>query len=495
MESPSSLVSSSQDSASHIQSPAHQISVASHRLSQTLNGLAHVGNRNRSSSVNASASPISVAPSNPTPSDSAPTSLVVEFDGGSHVIVRPNRTIRGTVVLNAAERIYATRIRIKFRAEEIATVKILEGSGDGRGERLHQFTTTFFETDFKLWGNEASAFSQATWAEIDIGQHKYPFALKFPNVNYPPSLEDPKGFCVRYVWTAQIDGPGLQSGLRSKEYLTPLRPIIVAPPAQEWVYKTTMFKERKSTPLAEVQAKLPKQTFCPDEFFTMQLNIGILASDYKISSISYKLRKHHEGKMLVQKGMAFREYVRQVLTGHVPITSEGNQYSSTVHFDVPTRLVSPSFASRHTRVHYDLQFTVTYECGQFFKSSQFSEFTIPIAIANLPYDQLLRIPELTAIKDYRNSKECPLFFNADLDEAPLATGLPSELIAPLTAALASPPVQSPPSYFSLPSLPPQFEIQKERHEKTIYTTRVLKGDHSIDLSDPVVLSGVLDEDW
>jgi hypothetical protein len=65
------------------------------------------------------------------------------------------------------------------------------------------------------------------------------------------------------VWSVQIDGPGLQSGLRSKEYLTPLRPIIVAPPPQEWVYKTTLFKERKSTAIAEVQAKLPKQTFCP----------------------------------------------------------------------------------------------------------------------------------------------------------------------------------------------------------------------------------------
>jgi hypothetical protein len=77
----------------------------------------------------------------------------------------------------------------------------MEGSGDGRGERLHQLTTTYFETDFKLWGNDISgeliyrfkppakqldlvinsillAFSQATWSEIDIGLHKYPFALK-----------------------------------------------------------------------------------------------------------------------------------------------------------------------------------------------------------------------------------------------------------------------------------------------------------------------------
>jgi hypothetical protein len=86
--------------------------------------------------------------------------------------------------------------------------------------------------------------------------------------------------CSLIVWTAQIDGPGLQSGLRSKEYLTPLRPIIVAPAPQEWVYKTTLFKERKSTPVAEVQAKLPKQTFCPGKLTPwLILGLAIGSSD------------------------------------------------------------------------------------------------------------------------------------------------------------------------------------------------------------------------
>lgn len=41
-------------------------------------------------------------------------------------------------------------------------------------------------------------------------------------------MEEPPGFGIRYIWTAQIDGPGLQSGLRSREYITPYRPIIVS---------------------------------------------------------------------------------------------------------------------------------------------------------------------------------------------------------------------------------------------------------------------------
>ncbi|RUS18198.1 hypothetical protein BC937DRAFT_89042 [Endogone sp. FLAS-F59071] len=208
------------------------------------------------------------------------STITIDFDGGHHVIVRPNRIIRGhrsfqslqyhlgTVTLNSSERLYVTQIRIKsdlvlyqFRADEIASVQVEEGHGDNRGQHIYQMTTTFFDVDWKLWGNEPSAFSLAAWEELETGQYTFPFALKFPNVNFPPSLEEPSGFCVRYVWTAVVDGPALSSGLRSKEFVTPYRPIIVAPPEREWIFKATLTKEKKA--IAEVQAKLSKQAYCP----------------------------------------------------------------------------------------------------------------------------------------------------------------------------------------------------------------------------------------
>ena len=36
-------------------------------------------------------------------------------------------------------------------------VKVEEGGGDSRGEWIHQAITTFFETDWKLWGNDTSS--------------------------------------------------------------------------------------------------------------------------------------------------------------------------------------------------------------------------------------------------------------------------------------------------------------------------------------------------
>ncbi|KAK4512170.1 uncharacterized protein ATC70_013413 [Mucor velutinosus] len=425
--------------------------------------------------------------------------LTIEFDGGNHVIVRPNRIVRGKVVLNLCERIHVMRIRIKFRAEEAAMVKVDEGGADGKGEWVHEMITTYFETEWKLHGQEVSPYSQCAWDEIEPGHYEYPFALKFPNVNYPPSMEEPAGFGIRYIWTAQADGPALQSGLKSREYITPYRPIIVSIADKEWVYKTTLMKDKKQA-LAEVQAKLYKQTYCPDEPFKMQLNMMILHSDSKITSLVYRFRKHHEGKMLVQQGTAFRENIRTVIQDAVtlPSTSDLTQLSETIKFDVPTRLVSPSFLSRHTRVHYDLCFQVTIEQGHLFKTSHVNEFAIPITIANLPYDQLLRIPDLTAIQHYRQSTECPLFFDPELEEPPAPQGLPSELIGPLTAALTSPnsSEEQPPSYFSLPELPPQFELRKERKERTVFMTRQARGAyHGQELGEATIIPGLFDEDW
>lgn len=44
---------------------------------------------------------------------SASTMLAIEFEGGNQVIVRPNRIIRGKVLLNVSEKIHVTRIRVK----------------------------------------------------------------------------------------------------------------------------------------------------------------------------------------------------------------------------------------------------------------------------------------------------------------------------------------------------------------------------------------------
>ena len=229
----------------------------------------------------------------------------------------------------------------------------------------------------------------------------------------------------------------------------------------------------------------------------MHLKISPYQSDSRITGVTFKFRKHHEGRMLVQRGTATREHVRTVLQAQLPVTGSSHHINQDVSFDVPTRLVSPSFISHHTRVFYDIQFLISIEHGGLFKSSSVVDFAIPITIANLPADQLLRIPGLTSIAMYRNSKECPQFFEATLEEPPEQSALPSELMGSIQAALmTSTPREEPPNYFSIPTIPPQLELKKERKERSVYLTRSARGGVSgADIMEATVINGLFDEGW
>ncbi|KAI9019175.1 hypothetical protein CLU79DRAFT_705218 [Phycomyces nitens] len=358
---------------------------------------------------------------------------------------------------------------------------------------IHKNTTTFFEVDWKLWGIETSVILQSGWDEIEPGHYMFPFALKFPNVNFPPSMDEPAGFWVRFIWTAQLDGPGLQSGIKSREYNTPYRPILVSPPDKEWIYRTTLMRDKKQA-MCEVQAKIVRQAFCPDEPFSMNLHITTLHSDAKITALHYKFRKHHHGKLMLSSGTAFQQNTKIVMQGTIAITSNSPaSITEDVFFSVPTRLVSPSFASRHTRVHYDILIAVTVDYGGLFKVVHNADFAIPIVIANLPNDQLLRINELMAVKSYNDSLESPIFFDPELEEPPVYNRTNNGPLSPYM--LGTPQNEEPPNYFSITTLP-QVEIPNERKERTVYTTRYSYGAYeATDLPDATILPGVFDDGW
>ncbi|KAI7887091.1 hypothetical protein K492DRAFT_139681 [Lichtheimia hyalospora FSU 10163] len=348
-------------------------------------------------------------PHGPVPTSPLPTSntsIDIEFDGDTQVIIRPNRVVKGKVVLHAVDRVYLTRIRIKFYAQETAMIKLDDGL-------CQQATTTFFETEHTVWGDEMKPYAQSPWEEVDAGKHEFPFTLKFPNVNYPPSVDDPPGFSIRYIWCAHADGPAGQINTMSKKCFTPYRPIIAAPPDKDWTFRTTLFKDshgiKKQHALAQLVAKFNKQCYCPDELLSMQLTTVPLNSDIKITNITYKFRRHHQGRLTTQRGTAVRQQTHELLDA--TISAPVSQQSSVV-FSIPTLMVSPTFSSRHVRTMYDLLLRVTMEETHFLKRSTtfHCECSIPIHIANLPHDEMMRIPDLLSIEQYTQSKLSPFFY-------------------------------------------------------------------------------------
>jgi hypothetical protein len=52
--------------------------------------------------------------------------------------------------------IHASQIRVRFRAEEVATAKVREYGLEAKIERIDQVTTTHFDVSTKVWGTEPS---------------------------------------------------------------------------------------------------------------------------------------------------------------------------------------------------------------------------------------------------------------------------------------------------------------------------------------------------
>ncbi|CEP15356.1 hypothetical protein [Parasitella parasitica] len=486
-----------------------------------------------------SASFTGVTPSNSDASTTKETEISIHLEGGEKATIRPNKIIRGTVKVKTKKIIYSSQLRIKFRGVECACAKVKEAGLDSKLDRIEKITTTYFDVETIVWGTERSAYAVNSWQSIEPGEHDFKFALKFPNVNFPPSIDDPTGFSIHYIWTAYMDGPANHPGIRSEELVTPYRPLLVAPVETPWAYQETLYKEsnNRKTPLATVNAKLPAQVFCPDQRFQIDLKINTIPSDMVIGSVAFKLRKVYEGKLLLQRGTIHRLYKRDIQQTIVPLKSNnGSVHLPDIGVQLPSRLVSPCFTSHHTRVYYYLVFIIQFDSGHLIKSSQYAQFEIPMGVANLPNRNLARVRDLTCIQDYKECQDAPIFFNPELDAPPseftnrsrssssansssashpmrlddysappppsVLTVHDEVLFQPTSSAMPpidmlslSPPLDesSPPSYFSLAEVP-QF-VLKERTEKTRYSSRLVKPNVSPELGEPLVLEPYLDDEW
>ncbi|EPB88360.1 hypothetical protein HMPREF1544_04826 [Mucor circinelloides 1006PhL] len=434
-------------------------------------------------------------------SNTKDTEITIHIEGDDKAMIRPNKIMRGTVKVKTKKTIYSSQLRIKFRGVECACAKVKEAGLDSKLDRIEKITTTYFETETIVWGTERSAYAINSWKSIEPGEHEFKFALKFPNVNFPPSIDDPTGFSIRYIWTAYMDGPANHPGIRSKELVTPYRPLLVAPAETPWTFQDTLYKykDNKKTPLATVKAKLPAQVFCPDQLFQIDLEINAIPSDVVIGSVAFKLRKVYEGKLLLQRGTVHRLYKRDILQTMVPVKgNNGSLHLPNVRVQMPSRLVSPCFTSNHVRVYYYLIFMIQFDSGNLLKSTHHVQFEIPIGIANLSNQHLARVRDLACIRDYKECRDAPVFFNPDLDAPPKTLFQPMSNISsmpPIDMLSLSPPMDEslPPAYFSLSEVP-QF-ILKDRIEKTRYSSRLVKPNVSPELGEPLVLEPYFDDEW
>ncbi|CAG8830115.1 20843_t:CDS:2, partial [Gigaspora margarita] len=324
--------------------------------------------------------------------------LSIEFEVGKALVLRPNQIVRGAIILKISETdrtIWASTIKIKFRADETATSNLMSCSA----------RTTYFECSSTVWsGNIGGRVNEyCPWKELTPGAYRFDFALK-----------GPKGFSIRYVWQPVIEGAGgtLTEG---PEVVTPFIPIYFAPPDQEWTYKETLRNENKI--LMHVEAILPKHVFAPGEEFNFTLHI----TNHSAGRITYtqcSLRKHYEGPL--DKDIICDKHERSLASteGRCDIPAMQRLQTGKIEFSltIPKKHhhVPPTFTGRHLRVYYTLRCVIQVESGKFITNMQFYEVTIPISVASFPHLKGL----VNSFPPYSESHVKPYFFDPKEDFPP-----------------------------------------------------------------------------
>ncbi|KAF9362883.1 hypothetical protein BGX34_005320 [Mortierella sp. NVP85] len=459
-------------------------------------------------------------PANPPPaaSNAAPKSSItlVFAQGGSTCLLRPNAVVRGHVELKLIKPCYAAGIRVKLKAEESAIVLGQESNGDSIRQKFRQTVITLFDTDIVVSGSDQNDNELSNWHEVPSGTHTYPFALKVPNVNFPPCIPGLDGFNIRYVWTAHVEGP-FESSLTSEEVLCQFVPYVLAPKPVEWTYHDVIgaVATKNSTPQLNKQPtgiaidiRMQQQIYVPGDPLSMATTL-VNNGQNKIVGIDIVLRRTIKGTFSTSYANLCNQSQVEIMAKSVDCkVRPGETGQADILTTIPPMSGSsmPTFESNFLKVYYELLCSVRVKRSVFAGGDTSYQCAIPIPIATHNIDNPIitgRTPRWT------KSRMQPYFFDAswpdpvgDLhaalvqESAPtvtptiatgtsspgdLSVGLPSSASASTTSLVSSPGTSSSAMHEFLNS--GSAELHRERTlKKSLARSKSLKDIHSARLN-------------
>ncbi|KAG0312731.1 hypothetical protein BGZ97_010910 [Linnemannia gamsii] len=262
-------------------------------------------------------------------------------------------------------------------------------------QKFQQTVITLFDTEVMVSGSNQGDNELANWQEIAPGSHTFPFALKVPNVNFPPCIPGLDGFSIRYVWKAHVESP-FEPSLSSEEVLCQFMPYVLAPKPLEWTYrevvgavmtKSTTQVNKPPTGI-DVSIKMHQQVYVPGDPLSMATTL-VNNGQGKVSAIDVVLRRTIKGTMSTSYANLSNQSQTDIMTKTVECKVRAGE---TGQVDILTTIPPlgkyysiPTFESNFLKVYYELICIVkvkrsvfsggdtTYQCA----------FPIPIATHNI----------------------------------------------------------------------------------------------------------------
>ncbi|KAI8638077.1 hypothetical protein BD408DRAFT_352552 [Parasitella parasitica] len=276
----------------------------------------------------------------------------------------PGSIINGSLMITNDKALSAKDIRVIFKCEEVDSSKKVK--------------TNIFSVETVLWGNASEPDMKS---ELPSGSHMYLFAIRLPQVNYPPSMHDSHfGHRIGYTLQGVID-------LASEPHFTATVPVIYLPlvttnlPTSEM---TQVFE--KEDKKIKVTAKLIKPAYCPG---FVQVQLLAVATTLNPSQSATAQNEHiHKQYSILSESF------------YVSIAKQARDQQDILKFHIPSNLV-PTFTNKmgkYIDIAYRVEITFPNQNSGLFSSQQHLDtITLPITVATVPpsYPVQIAIHEAT----------------------------------------------------------------------------------------------------
>ncbi|KAI9478556.1 MAG: hypothetical protein EXX96DRAFT_525187 [Benjaminiella poitrasii] len=190
----------------------------------------------------------------------------------------PGSIINGSLMITNDKPLSAYNLRIVFKCEEVESSK-------------KETTTTIFSVDSIIWGNSREDKQQLP-NELSTGSHMYLFAIRLPQVNYPPSIHRSHFAHHRISYSLQAF---LDLVSTSSPYAAPLIPILYLPfvtsqatPSKRMTQLWLFHQKEEINKRIGIVAELIKSAYCPGDLCTVKMTTNN-KSGTKISSVQLSL--------------------------------------------------------------------------------------------------------------------------------------------------------------------------------------------------------------
>ncbi|KAI9493316.1 hypothetical protein BDB00DRAFT_872420 [Zychaea mexicana] len=284
--------------------------------------------------------------------------------GGSERLVAfgPGAILSGSVFLTLDKPLRAHNIRVAFRCEQ----------------KSNRAIKTLFNVESIIWGKPRSV-DRAAGDELKEGCHMYLFAIKLPNVNYPPSMQDNE-LCHRVDYTLQgfldlHDQRAMETAPARVMYLPLISCVTDELPPKE----TQEFK-RGSNNRLQLTLQAARPAYCPGgsksgDNCTVKL-ITKNRSEHKISSFQVAL----VAMAGAAAAAADKTHTVHSETIYAPMGKYANN-TSVCNFQIPSHC-APSLGN----ITYQIVVTLPWGASswKFPSSLNNVSISIPITIATVP---------------------------------------------------------------------------------------------------------------